>query len=58
MDMPIKVIRCEECGHIFERLISSSQWSSVQKCPVCGGEKTCQTFTGQVIAKGSCDKGG
>jgi len=38
--MPIYVFRCEECGEVFEALVSLSSRDKPQPCPNCGSSET------------------
>ncbi len=57
--MPIKMIKCNECGHVFERFfISSREEKEGTQCPQCLSIKTEQTFLGSVFAKKGCHESG
>lgn len=35
--MPIYEFKCEDCGHIEDRMLKIAEASEVQRCPKCSG---------------------
>ncbi|MFO7821830.1 MAG: zinc ribbon domain-containing protein [Lentisphaeria bacterium] len=49
--MPIYEYKCEECGHLFERLAKNSE-DHPGKCPKCGRPKPVKQFSSFAPAMG------
>lgn len=50
--MPIYEYRCEECGHLFERLAKNSQ-DQAEECPACRKPSPKKLFSSFAPAMGS-----
>ena len=59
--MPLFEYKCDQCGCVFDRLVSGAQDSSKANCPLCGEEGAHKQFaafsTGSEQRKESCGSG-
>jgi len=46
--MPIFDYHCDNCGHLFEKIVSTSDVDKDQKCPKCEYHKTSKKMTTSV----------
>ncbi|MCZ7586033.1 MAG: zinc ribbon domain-containing protein [Deltaproteobacteria bacterium] len=59
--MPIYVYRCEECGEVFEKLMSLSAANGKPPCPKCDSRRTAKQLAAvaaQTKSAASCGGGG
>jgi putative FmdB family regulatory protein len=50
--MPLYEYRCKSCGQLFEKMVSFSQSSKTQECPVCKSPDTSKQMS-TFASKGS-----
>lgn len=58
--MAIYDLKCDDCGHEFEKFVTGFLKDEDRECPDCGSRKISQQFTGVfgVGSTGSCSTGG
>ncbi len=63
--MPLYEYRCQECGHLFEKMVAFSESNKLPECPQCKSkatQKQVSTFatkgSGTSSSGSSCGSGG
>jgi putative FmdB family regulatory protein len=51
--MPLYAFVCQNCGHIFETLVSFAQADQPQRCPKCAGHESKRKLSSFAVGGGS-----
>lgn len=56
--MPIYDLKCDDCGHSFEKFVSSFIKDEEKECPRCYSRKVSQQYSGSSFGIGGCSSTG